>query len=308
MAGPCQFKGAATKTRERAMAAVSEGDREAGSGPVSGSRIHRLQPGVRPDLAAPVSLPDVLRGIASPSDAAAARQLEGSLQRRAADQQLRDELAVYDFSGPKYQKFEEELARYGTSVLRAWAYSGYIFKLVSSRGFTLYPSETELRDLHRDPEVREELANMTVAVALPRSGSVRSSTASGAMTVARACRRSSWGPACTCSRTSSVGDASSWRSGGARTAAIPPSACRKRTPSPTRRYWRQARSMCWTISATSILGAGNIVALTLDQYSQDEIVELLGERSIRAVEGVLYRWRTQQKDRMQGGDGRDRRS
>ena len=41
--------------------------------------------------------------------------------------------------------------------------------------------------------------------------------------------------------------------------------------------------------------ARDIVALTLDQYSQDEIVELLGERSIRAVEGVLYRWRTQRK-------------
>jgi len=44
-----------------------------------------------------------------------------------------------------------------------------------------------------------------------------------------------------------------------------------------------------------------IVALTLDQYSQEEIVELLGEHSIRAVEGVLYRWRVQQKGRTKGG-------
>jgi hypothetical protein len=290
------------------MAAVSEGDREAGSGPVSGSRIHRLQPGVRPDLAAPVSLPDVLRGIASPSDAAAARQLEGSLQRRAADQQLRDELAVYDFSGPKYQRFEEELARYGTSVLRAWAYSGYIFKLVSSRGFTLYPSETELRDLHRDPEVREELANMTVAVALPRF------------------------------RKRALIDGE-WRyDGGASLPTFFMGACLYVFPNEFRRRrvqlekWRRqngrdpAVSMpeADSVSDPAVLATGkihvldhlsnidprarDIVALTLDQYSQDEIVELLGERSIRAVEGVLYRWRTQQKDRMQGGDGRDRRS
>ncbi len=45
-----------------------------------------------------------------------------------------------------------------------------------------------------------------------------------------------------------------------------------------------------------------IVALIIDGFSQEEIVELLGERSVRAIEGVLYRWRTQHKDRMQGGD------
>lgn len=45
-----------------------------------------------------------------------------------------------------------------------------------------------------------------------------------------------------------------------------------------------------------------IVALTIDGYSQEEIIELLGERSVRAVEDVLYRWRAQHRDHMQGGD------
>jgi hypothetical protein len=45
-----------------------------------------------------------------------------------------------------------------------------------------------------------------------------------------------------------------------------------------------------------------ILALTIDGYQQDEIAELLGETSVRAVEGVLYRWRVQEKQRMQGGD------
>ena len=45
-----------------------------------------------------------------------------------------------------------------------------------------------------------------------------------------------------------------------------------------------------------------IIALKLDGYSQEEIRELLAEPSVRAVEGVVYRWRTQYKDHMKGGD------
>ena len=44
-----------------------------------------------------------------------------------------------------------------------------------------------------------------------------------------------------------------------------------------------------------------IVALTIDGYSQEEIVEVLGETSIRAVEGVLYRWRGKEQRRLKGG-------
>jgi DNA-directed RNA polymerase specialized sigma24 family protein len=42
-----------------------------------------------------------------------------------------------------------------------------------------------------------------------------------------------------------------------------------------------------------------IVALTIDGYGQEEIAEIaeiVGKRSVRAVEGVLYRWRTREKD------------
>jgi len=48
-----------------------------------------------------------------------------------------------------------------------------------------------------------------------------------------------------------------------------------------------------------------ILALTLDGWSQEEIVELLNETSIRAVEGVLFRWRTKlQQDSSEGGEHR----
>jgi hypothetical protein len=32
----------------------------------------------------------------------------------------------------------------------------------------------------------------------------------------------------------------------------------------------------------------------MDGYRQEEITEMLGETSVRAVEGVLYRWRRKQ--------------
>jgi hypothetical protein len=41
--------------------------------------------------------------------------------------------------------------------------------------------------------------------------------------------------------------------------------------------------------------ARNIVALTMLGYSQEEIAELVGKPSARAVEGTLYRWRTLEK-------------
>ena len=281
--------------------AMGDGGREAGVSPVSGSPTQPVQPDVCPDLAAPVPLPDVLRGMTS-MDAAAARQMVENLQRRAADQQLRDELAAHDFSGRQYQRFEEELARYGTSVLRAWMYSGYIFKLVCSRGFALHPSEAELGELHRDSEVREELANMTVAVALPRFRK-------------RALIEGGW-----------------QYQGGASLPTYFMGSCLYVFPNEFRR--RHAQQEKWRrqdardpaivvpdtdpISDPAVLATGNmyvldllngadsraraIVALTVDQYSQEEIAELLGEPSARAVEGALYRWRKQQKDRMRGGD------
>jgi hypothetical protein len=45
-----------------------------------------------------------------------------------------------------------------------------------------------------------------------------------------------------------------------------------------------------------------IVSLILVGYKQEEIAELLGEPSARAVEGVVYRWRTREKA-AEGGHG-----
>ena len=245
---------------------------------------------------------DVLAGLPSAVDAADARQLEEALQRRIADQQLRDELAAHDFSGPRYRRFQEELARYGTSVLRGWMYSGYIFKLIAGRGFTVHPTSAELEELHGDSQVREDLANMTVALALPRFRE-RALIGGG------------------------------WRYEGG--AGLPtyfmgsclyvfPNEFRKRRVQQEKWRRQNGRDPAITmqeanhVSDPAVIATGNIqvrdhlngidersraiVALKLDGYSQEEIVELLAERSVRAVEGVVYRWRTQYKDHMKGGD------
>jgi hypothetical protein len=273
--------------------------REPGAVPGSGAPGSSVQPakgpGEGPDLGAPLALPDVLRGIRSPADAEDARRLEENLQRRAADQQLRDELARHDFSGRQYLRFQEELARYGTAVLRAWMYSGYVFKLTASRGFALHPTDTELEELQRDSDARDELANMTVAVALPRFRE-RALIGSG------------------------------WRyDGGATLPTYFMGACLYVFPNEFRKRrvqnekWRRQdkHDPALTVPRAdhaadpAVQATGNIhvvgrlqdadpraravVALTIDGYSQEEIAELLGEQSVRAVEGVLYRWRTREK-------------
>ncbi|WP_433732491.1 hypothetical protein ACQP2Y_46825 (plasmid) [Actinoplanes sp. CA-051413] len=111
---------------------------------------------------------DELTGI---SDAVQAQDIacqRDNLRRRLADQRLRDALAEENFAGARYRRFEQELAAYGISVLRGWMHSGYIFKATATLGFHLDPTEYELEELVRDSDVREELANMTVAVTLPK--------------------------------------------------------------------------------------------------------------------------------------------
>jgi hypothetical protein len=284
--------------RER-VRVLGEGSRETGSGPVSGGPAQRIQPPKAcPDLEAPVSSADVLLGMSTSVDAAEACQLEEAVQRRLVDKLLRDELAAYDFSGPRYRRFQEELARYGTSVLRAWMYTGFVFKLVAARGFAVHPTGAELEELQRNSEVRDELANMTVALALPR---FRDHALVGG----------------------------GWHyEGGAGLPTYFMGSCLYVFPNEFRKRrvqqekWRRQNGCDPAITLQeadhlcdpAVLATGNlqvldhlkeidqrtraIVALTIYGFSQEEIVVLLGERSVRAVEGVLYRWRTQYKDRM----------
>lgn len=282
------------------------GKAAAGEAPAVGGHAGRVQPADDLGLAlgSPVPLSAVLSNI-TPALAGETRRLQESLQRRIADQELLAQLAEHDFTGPRYDRFEHELAAYGISVMRGWMHSGHVFKLVTSRGFCLYPGEAELEELLRDSDAREELANMTVARALSRF-----------------------------KEHALVGGG--WQSdGGASLPTYFMGACLYVFPNEFRarrayqRRWSRAHQVeatylepiAGTISNPAIITASllrvcedlgrlddrtrAVVALVLDGYSQEEIVELLNEPSVRAVEGVLYRWRAKEKKRMHGGGGQD---
>lgn len=284
---------------------MSDSDWVAGETRVPAAPTEGVQPddcAQSADLGAPLPLADIVRGI-TPALARKTRAEHEDLDRRAADKELRDQLASAKFTGPKYQAFQEDLARYGISVLRAWMHTGYIFKLTAGRGFALHPTLAELESLHRDSDTREELATMTVAVALPRFRD-------------RALAAGGWRP-----------------EGGASLTTYFVGACLYVFPNEFRKHRVQQKK--WqiqdrrdpavtapresTITDPGVVVTGNgqvcdalaraddreaaIVALTIDGYSQEEIVEVLGETSIRAVEGVLHRWRKKEQRQKKGKGG-----
>jgi hypothetical protein len=163
-----RITGSSTGETTEGQAVVAGEGGAAGEVPAVGARRADLQPSSRAgfELAQPVPLHDVAANMA-PQFARDAQKLQENLQRRQADQALVDELATGHFAGPRYRHFENELARYGISVLRGWMHSGYIFQLAATRKFALHPTDQELEELCRESDTREELATMTVALALP---------------------------------------------------------------------------------------------------------------------------------------------
>jgi DNA-directed RNA polymerase specialized sigma24 family protein len=221
--------------------------------------------------------------------------------RRRADEDLVGALAACGFSGPLYDRFRDELARYGISVLCGWMRSGYVFHLAAQRGVGLHPTEQELDEFQRDRDTCQELAIMTVAVALRRFRQ-------------QALVEGGWRP-----------------DGGASLTTYFMGACLSAFPNEFRRH-RLDRRRRQDIGVAELevtarrldeepdpadVTAGNmqvrhvlaradprtraIVALWLDGYHHDEIAEMTGEKSARAVEGVLYRWRVKENRRMREG-------
>ncbi|MFC7529769.1 RNA polymerase sigma factor [Actinoplanes sp. GCM10030250] len=273
------------------------GARHAGSAHTSA-----VQPGGKPgdELGKPIPWRDVLATI-KPELVDETRRQQEDLQRREGDRLLLAELASRNFAGPSYLRFEEELAAYAISVLRGWMHSGFIFQLTAARGFALNPSAAELEELHHDSDVRDELAIMTVALALPR---FREQALVGR----------------------------GWRfEGGASLSTYFMGTCLYVFPNELRKLRAQRRK--WRLQDEGdprltasrhdpgndpcLITMGNqqvlenlgragvrtraVVALTIDGYSQEEIVELLAETSVRAVEGVLHRWRAKERSRRRGG-------
>ncbi len=222
---------------------------------------------------------------------------EERLQRRLADGVLVQELAEIGFAGPKYESFENELASYGLGVMRGWLHSGYAFRLASSRGYPLKPSDRDLERLATHSDDRDQLATMTVARALPKFRD-------------RALVGDGWRP-----------------EGGANMTTYFMGACGYSLPNEFRRW--QGQQIRWHgqdgadarlysldrndahVSDAGTIAVGNLrvlddlarlptrtqaaVALTLDGWSQEEIAEIVGAETARAVEGLMYRWRKGEK-------------
>jgi hypothetical protein len=90
-----------------------------------------------------------------------ARLVAESLERRQADLELRNDLALADFRGPGWDSYAWELACYGYAVMMAWLTTGEIFHQCKARGCSLGspPLEWTVDD-------RAGLANETVALAV----------------------------------------------------------------------------------------------------------------------------------------------
>ncbi|WP_432197684.1 hypothetical protein [Streptomyces sp. bgisy027] len=217
------------------------------------------------------------------------------------DQRILRVLAQDGFQGPQYDQFVDELVRYGISVLRGRMHSGFIFQLVADRGLGLSPHEFDLEELASNSDLREELATMTVARALPRFRQ-------------RAFVEGGW-----------------TYEGGASITTYFMGACAYDFPNEFRRYRageeRHRRSLqrqktvyeapISTLSvAEEVLGNLRVledlndiddprtqaaVALVLDGYTQEEIQQLVAAKSVRAIEGLLYRWRKKAQQNQGGG-------
>ncbi|WP_241671724.1 hypothetical protein [Streptomyces sp. IB2014 016-6] len=237
----------------------------------------------------------------SDAHARQAQKLQEGVDRRMADQQMVRLLSESGFAGVRYDRFADALARYGISVMRGWLYSGYMFTLVASRGFDLNPHERELEALVRESELRDELATMTVARALP------------------AFRRRALIEA-------------GWRAdGGASVTTYFMGACVYEFPNEYRRHrvqqsrWQRSRIIGENLDeyrlaergvAEGVVGNQRVledllgiddlrtraaVALTIDGYTQEEIQQLLDAVSTRAIEALLYRWRKKAKQSAERG-------
>jgi hypothetical protein len=90
-----------------------------------------------------------------------ARLAAERLERRQADLELRNDLALADFRGPSWNTYAWELARYGYAVMMAWFKTGEIFTQCKAKGCGV--GQPPLSWASDD---RTGLANETVALAV----------------------------------------------------------------------------------------------------------------------------------------------
>jgi hypothetical protein len=249
------------------------------------------QAGPRPDAAIDVSL------LAETPDPDLSARLE-RIERLASDVRLRNAMAAEDFDGPLYQRFECDLIAYAHAVLVGWMYSGTIFKVLADRGHGVRPSERERTALKADRAAIEGIANMVIALALPRfreqaliKGGWRAEAGAAITTYFMGATVYPF-----------LNEFRSWRNETRRRererlniSTRPIDTRRGANEDPADVVIREdtlASALIWHKPR-----AREMVALHLERYSNAEIMEITGAASVRAVEGVLHRWRKAEQAR-----------
>jgi DNA-directed RNA polymerase specialized sigma24 family protein len=219
---------------------------------------------------------------------------EPATERLEADAQLVRALAAGGFAGPGYTAFEEDVADYGITSMRAMLRSGLIFIKCAQR-------KIMLPRWRMTPEDREELAVDTVGRALP-------------VFRRKALVEGGWKPEGGASlKTSFVnflphqfanayrawhrdqeGDAARYEDISELVPALDPG---------PERVVLQRQEILDGLAAVEPEKARAVLVLSEDGYDQEEIAEVIGEGATRrTVEGLLRRHR--QKIAMREGEGR----
>ena len=248
-------------------------------------------PGLQPPT---LNAADIAAGIGPEHAAEVAAALE-AVERRQADQQLVELLATHNFSGAAYDAFANDLARYGVSVMRAWIASGYVFALLRRKGIGGEFSDRERTEIRRRTSLVDDLSHMTVARALSKfrldalvlrgwdadRGASLTTYFMGrclfefsAELKSHRLREAKW------ARDRPLEDITDERE--------------MYSDGDPARVVGNADDEMDRLRSMSRREA-SIVLLASMGYEQEEIVELLSESSVRAVEAVLYRLRTNMK-------------
>lgn len=212
--------------------------------------------------------------------------------RLQADARLRDALALNNFVGPEYVLFEEDLVRYGSSVLMAELTSGLIFSKCAQKGIRLPRWRLSSQDC-------EELVYDTLARALPffrrialvegrwrpEGGATLKTFFINFLPYQFANAYREWRK---CQETDA----------GQHEEALDAMPCPR--PGPQDLYL-QREAIRVGLGAIEPENARIALVLTEDGYDQDEIAEILGTTR-RSVEGLLHRHRKKiEAPRKQGG-------
>jgi hypothetical protein len=223
-----------------------------------------------------------------------------SLERRRADERLVRQLAADGFRGPRYEQFESVLIRYGVGTLKGWMRTGYVFAVTASRGYPLAPTEAELRVVREDEDLRNGLAWMTVAIALPRF--TDRALRSGGWTVHGGAGLTTYFMGFTIPVFANEfrhfrRERQQARRQDAAAALLEEIRPPAEDPAAIVAAHDKARQDLDRLAPK----VARIVELHVAGYEHDEIARRLPELTSRAVEGVLYRWRREERRRRAGG-------